>query len=319
MSFKTCLLVPALFLSACGPPYVQGVTTATDETEGTDSAGTSETSGTTGPTTGIGPGTDPGTSIGTSDPAESCDDGVHNQDESDVDCGGSCLPCDGDAMCGGDADCKSGTCITGSCLPLARSCLELIMVRPGLVSDSYPLDPDGDGADPQTFFCDMEPPNPGWTQVFIDALDPAPAMGVWDPVVTGECGEFGGILGPYGMGDSLALAVTAQQVPHTELRVVADAVIMDSWDLFDNDKLQVLLDGAEIVGQNCDEPKTEDNLCGQTMDLCNNAMFKDGKVQLASLPVAHAADAIALSFTSNLNQPIDDESWGLDKIVVFVK
>lgn len=46
-----------------------------------------------------------------------CDDGIRNQDESDVDCGGdTCDPCGQDEMCGDNADCDSGlTCDGGTC------------------------------------------------------------------------------------------------------------------------------------------------------------------------------------------------------------
>ncbi len=47
---------------------------------------------------------------------ETCQDGIRNQDESDVDCGGTCEPCPEGAECGGDDDCASGLCRDGHCL-----------------------------------------------------------------------------------------------------------------------------------------------------------------------------------------------------------
>ena len=47
--------------------------------------------------------------------AESCSDGVLNQDESDVDCGGSCDPCPTGRRCHADSDCASGYCRGGTC------------------------------------------------------------------------------------------------------------------------------------------------------------------------------------------------------------
>jgi hypothetical protein len=44
----------------------------------------------------------------------SCDDGFWNGDETGIDCGGSCLLCDGDS-CGNDPECKSTFCHGGSC------------------------------------------------------------------------------------------------------------------------------------------------------------------------------------------------------------
>jgi len=42
----------------------------------------------------------------------SCDDGIHNGNERDVDCGGDCAPCAGElgASCSSDSDCDSGHC-----------------------------------------------------------------------------------------------------------------------------------------------------------------------------------------------------------------
>src|SRR5690606_22352240 len=45
----------------------------------------------------------------------SCDDGFHNQDETDVDCGGSCGPCGVGRMCNLDSECTSGVCRNGRC------------------------------------------------------------------------------------------------------------------------------------------------------------------------------------------------------------
>ena len=53
---------------------------------------------------------------GKSTPAETCDDGVKNQYESDVDCGGStCSACRGGKSCAADSDCVTNTCTGGVC------------------------------------------------------------------------------------------------------------------------------------------------------------------------------------------------------------
>jgi hypothetical protein len=46
-----------------------------------------------------------------------CRDGVRDGDESDVDCGGSCLPCAGTQTCRADGDCATDRCSFGTCLP----------------------------------------------------------------------------------------------------------------------------------------------------------------------------------------------------------
>ena len=48
--------------------------------------------------------------------AESCDDGILNQDETDIDCGGNiCNACGEEGSCSVDADCESGWCLEGVC------------------------------------------------------------------------------------------------------------------------------------------------------------------------------------------------------------
>ncbi len=48
----------------------------------------------------------------------SCTDGVYNQDESDIDCGGVCGPtCTRDKVCNGNIDCVSNDCVGNICQP----------------------------------------------------------------------------------------------------------------------------------------------------------------------------------------------------------
>lgn len=61
--------------------------------------------------------------MGTEDmqPDPSCDDGVVNQDETDVDCGGSCDPCELGSTCQGPEDCASAVCSDdGVCIELGQ-------------------------------------------------------------------------------------------------------------------------------------------------------------------------------------------------------
>jgi hypothetical protein len=48
-------------------------------------------------------------------PAPTCEDGVHNGDESDVDCGGTCPLCAAGQLCREGSDCSSGVCTTERC------------------------------------------------------------------------------------------------------------------------------------------------------------------------------------------------------------
>ncbi|HYQ45956.1 MAG TPA: hypothetical protein VER11_28495 [Polyangiaceae bacterium] len=44
-----------------------------------------------------------------------CDDKIQNQDETGVDCGGTCLPCDIGVSCGSNDDCDGHYCLDGKC------------------------------------------------------------------------------------------------------------------------------------------------------------------------------------------------------------
>jgi hypothetical protein len=55
---------------------------------------------------------------------ETCSDGIQNQDETDVDCGGDiCAVCANGADCNDDGDCSSESCVGGQC---AASCTDSI-------------------------------------------------------------------------------------------------------------------------------------------------------------------------------------------------
>jgi len=47
--------------------------------------------------------------------APSCTDGLQDGDETDVDCGGACAPCDAGQGCATDADCLTGYCMAAVC------------------------------------------------------------------------------------------------------------------------------------------------------------------------------------------------------------
>ena len=53
-------------------------------------------------------------------PNDTCYDRVLDGDETDIDCGGACLACAGEATCSEGADCQSGACDLGHCA--APSC-----------------------------------------------------------------------------------------------------------------------------------------------------------------------------------------------------
>ncbi len=59
---------------------------------------------------------------GESSNGETCSDGVKNQNETDVDCGGICTKCENGSGCVVGSDCVSGNCSSGTCESLGASC-----------------------------------------------------------------------------------------------------------------------------------------------------------------------------------------------------
>jgi len=57
--------------------------------------------------------------------AETCFDEIKNQDETGVDCGGSCSGCVEGFSCLVDSDCLSLNCVSGVCQPVTQTCFEL--------------------------------------------------------------------------------------------------------------------------------------------------------------------------------------------------
>jgi formylglycine-generating enzyme required for sulfatase activity len=92
----------------------------------------------------------------------SCNDGVKNGTESDVDCGGACPKCDGGKACGVNGDCLSNLCQAGACTVAVPSCND--GVKNGSETDvdcggSCPACPDGKtcglGSDCQSALCKL--------------------------------------------------------------------------------------------------------------------------------------------------------------------
>lgn len=81
----------------------------------------------------------------------SCSDELMNGDETGVDCGGSCLGCDGDE-CQNAGDCQSGECVDDVCC--ATSCTECeICDAPGMEGQCEPK-PDDEECGDEGYTCD---------------------------------------------------------------------------------------------------------------------------------------------------------------------
>lgn len=111
-------------------PVTTTDTTGTPDTT-TDGTSTTAPDTTTGDdtTAGVDTTTDGSSSTGVAEP--SCEDGVLNQDESDVDCGGDvCTPCAADQLCNDSTDCVSEACVAGVCvMPACKTDVDCVMLE----------------------------------------------------------------------------------------------------------------------------------------------------------------------------------------------
>ena len=117
-----------------------------------------------------------------------CSDGAQNQGEQGVDCGGPCSPC---ATCsdGAQNQGETGVDCGGPCAAcITTSCLTIKQQNPGATSGAYVIDTDGAGPKPQvTVYCDMSTDGGGYTMArFNDA-----ALGGNQDVYTNKCAQYG--------------------------------------------------------------------------------------------------------------------------------
>ncbi len=95
-----------------------------------------------------------------------CDDGVKNGAEVDIDCGGACDKCGLDQACGGQADCGGDLVCTQNVCLHPTSCEALKLAVPDVPSGFVVVDLDADGPEPQLqVYCEQSYLGGGWMRV----------------------------------------------------------------------------------------------------------------------------------------------------------
>ena len=241
-----------------------------------------------------------------------CDDGndAVNPDANDV-CNGIDDDCDGvsDAgHLGWDMTC------------LADSCLEILTAHPDAVDGQYLINfPAG----VEFAECDMGSFGGGWTQVFADDMSP-PDSG-WTLQTTSECGQWGEILGGYGVisGGFFENEISTQGIDHTELWVEMDYITLDSWDesthpTWGPDMAYVLFDNNYIWHTDIDNHLSiYGQVCGWWRPNYPQGSY-DSRHYVSTIENG-TFSSFLLTAGSTLSQGAYDESFGLDDVYVWVR
>jgi hypothetical protein len=295
-----------LVLAACSGEVVEG----SGVPEGSSSGGASSSSGVEpGSTSTVADvptssGSTDGASETTSPTEASSSSGGSGSSGGPVVCGDGVV--EGDELCD-DGDGEPSGC-TGECV-WTRSCLELLTLTPGLGDGTYDIDPEGDGS-ALKLYCDMA--GGGWTQVSYEDFSGTPQWSTGSKTTCGALGDVLGGAGQFGKDAATERLVELLNVPHSELRAIADVVIIDSWD---DEEILLEADGDELAAKDCREIDAE--TCGQTKNECG-AGFRDGETTLSGTR-PHATNSTLLRFSSDLDEAANNEAWGLNTLYVFVK
>lgn len=316
-------LLLASLVSACGGQVVEG--TGAGSSGGASSSGGEASSGesptTMSPTPTTATTAEPTTGDATTDPVVTSGGPGETSGESsgepatDSDATGS----GGEPVCGNGAVEAGELCDDGNagqadgCTTLCRApknCLELLMLAPDAPNETYDIDPESDGG-PLKLYCDMT--GGGWTQVYYDEFNETNGWSAGEITMCGELGNVLGGAGQFGTDDSTQKQITLQNVAHTQLRLIAELAIIDSWD---DEEIFAEVDGQEVAKKKCVFYNAD--TCGQSKNQCGGGGWQDGNTTLAG-DRDHAADIAVLKFRAALNEGPENEAWGLDTAYVFVK
>jgi len=249
--------------------------------------------------------------------------------------------------CESDAECDSGYCdlARATCGAPQESCLALYGLGQHTVG-TYTIDPDGPGANdvPYEVVCDMT--NGGWTRVAYEDFESGTTSGWNNQNGVSLCGPgtsntnhiVGGYFAGWTDGNTVGndKTYTWNPVPHTEARLDFAFYKIDSWDA--GDVGYVDFGGTNIFAQEycfCSQTCGAGAICSTapTPLSCGSANWAvevrtalagyEPRVTTSSNQVdgiiPHTGSSAVVHGGSSITQTNDDESWGLDDIVIWVK
>ncbi len=236
-------------------------------------------------------------------------DGVQTEDDcNDFDPNSNTIAEDGD--CDGfltaddcdDTDANittQGNGVSADCT--AESCLQILNSGYSTGDGNYWLDL-GSGA--AEYHCDMS--GGGWTRIMNDDFSSGSAG--WNSGTLSSCGGYGEILGGYnhfGSGASTQKTISTN-VSHSEIKVNFDFVKIDTWD---NETAYLEVDGSNQWSQSFHH-NNSNNQCGNTAgENLSNGSWQG----------SHTASSVTIRFYTSIDQSPDDESWGVDNVIVYIR
>jgi hypothetical protein len=183
------------------------------------------------------------------------------------------------------------------------SCLDLLMREPSTPDGVYDIDPDGvDGAAPVSVTCDMTTDGGGWTVISQEDFN-TEATGWSDPRIS-TCGTvivLGGGLG-FGAGASAEKVYPLLGIPHGEARLSLKYWRFDSWD---GEIAIVRVDGVDVFAM-----ASGGFSCGTA---------EPGQELAVAVDIVHVTDTLTVTATSTLDEPGDNESFGIDDLDLRIR
>lgn len=201
---------------------------------------------------------------------------------------------------------------------LLASCRQILERYPWAKNGDYRIDPDGaGGVSPLVVGCDMA--GGGWTVIHRADFEDGASRGWIDgggnpsPVDTSSscAAAYSAMLGGYGYfgaGAKTSQTFDFRGIPHTELAVDLELVIIDSWD---NEEAIVKLDGVEGYRTTFGGGTGISDDCGSD--------WNEAGPQAVSLKQAHSASFVTVEITSTLDSGPRDEAFGVDNILLRIR